>query len=350
MLRLSLARRSISREVQTPRRHLGFGSGLAAARSGQDIRYCSLPNYFLTANIQTTLPCGTLLSISALLRKHDRLDRERAGILLLVVADDVGQLAFRDPRDIADLRHRDRLSEAVLDGLDLGLVAFYRDLVEFAVRPDRDAVEADAVLGWCEHWIRRPDLERGTTRLQAVHIGRERVGDIGSAVSADGNIVTQGFRIAECKTALRCAAGEIEDFQPGALGVAGIGNAKAGDVIGADIQHAAFLVGKHAEHRTTAGGAGLDELLCFPAGHGFHHTAKVEAAHIECAVLGGCHAFRKTSIRDANRRGLGTRSAASRDAEREYQSGRAERTRAAALEQLSQCKRAYSYALFLIHD
>src|SRR6266851_1649294 len=227
MLRLSLARRSISREVQTPRRHLGFGSGLAAARSGQDIRYCSLPNYFLTANIQTTLPCGTLLSISALLRKHDRLDRERAGILLLVVADDVGQLAFRDPRDIADLRHRDRLSEAVLDGLDLGLVAFYRDLVEFAVpldqqkavtegahrvrvvqlarrfqrgdragiavRPERDAVEADAVLGWCEHWIRRPDLERGTTRLQAVHIGRERVGDIGSAVSADGNIVTQGF-------------------------------------------------------------------------------------------------------------------------------------------------------------
>src|SRR6266852_3136049 len=172
MLRLSLARRSISREVQTPRRHLGFGSGLAAARSGQDIRYCSLPNYFLTANIQTTLPCGTLLSISALLRKHDRLDRERAGILLLAVAEGahrvrVVQLARRFQRG-------DRAGLAVLDG---DLEQRGRDIrcdVEIAVRPERDAVEADAVLGWCEHWIRRPDLERGTTRLQAVHIGRER--------------------------------------------------------------------------------------------------------------------------------------------------------------------------------
>src|SRR5216684_4761984 len=144
MLRLSLARRSISREVQTPRRHLGFGSGLAAARSGQDIRYCSLPNYFLTANIQTTLPCGTLLSISALLRKHDRLDRERARILLLVVADDMRQLAFRDPQGIADLRHRDRLGEAILDGVDLGFVAFYRDLVEFAVPLDQQQTVAES--------------------------------------------------------------------------------------------------------------------------------------------------------------------------------------------------------------
>src|ERR1700681_3193768 len=111
MLRPSPARRSICRQVQTPRRRLGFGSGLAAARSGQDI--------------------------SALLRKRDGLDCERARILLLVVADDVGQLAFRDPRGIADLRHRDGLGEAVLDGLDLGLVAFYRDLVEFAVALDQ---------------------------------------------------------------------------------------------------------------------------------------------------------------------------------------------------------------------
>src|ERR1039458_3411992 len=278
-----------------------------------------------------------------LLRQADRLERERTWILPLVVADDVGQLAFRDPSGIADLRHRDWFGEAVRDGFDLGLVALDRDLVqpagafdrqeviterahrirmvdrarrfqlgnraglavlgrdleqlgrnerrdvEIAVRSDRDAVEADAILRRRQQGIRRPDLERGATRLQAVHIGRERVGDIGGAVAADGNVVAQGFWIGEPKAALRCTAGEIEDFQPGSFGVAWAGNAKAGYVIGTDIQHAAFLVGKYTEHRTTAGGAGLDELLCFPAGRGLHHAAEVEAARIEGAVLGGCY-------------------------------------------------------------
>jgi hypothetical protein len=62
----------------------------------------------------------------ALLRQRDGLDRKRAGVLLLVVADDVRQLTFRDPRGIADLCYRDGFGEAVLDGLDLGLFAFYR--------------------------------------------------------------------------------------------------------------------------------------------------------------------------------------------------------------------------------
>ena len=180
--------------------------------------------------------------------------------------------------------------------------------------------------------IRGPDLQRGAARLEAVHIGRERVGDIGGPVSADGDVVAKGFRILECKAALRCAAGEIEGFQPGPLGVARTRNAKAGDVIGADVQHAAFLVGKHTENRTTAAGAGLDELLGFPARCRFHHAAKVEAPHIEGAVLGGCHAFRKAFIWKADWRGLGTRKAARRDAKHECQSGRAGRMRATALE------------------
>jgi hypothetical protein len=57
------------------------------------------------------------------LRQRDRLDRECAGILLLVVADDRGQLALRYPGGIADLRHRDGFNKTVLDGLDLGRVA-----------------------------------------------------------------------------------------------------------------------------------------------------------------------------------------------------------------------------------
>ena len=51
--------------------------------------------------------------------QSDGLDRERAGIVSLVVADDVGQLAFRDPSGIADLRHRDRFGEAFRYGIDL---------------------------------------------------------------------------------------------------------------------------------------------------------------------------------------------------------------------------------------
>ena len=83
----------------------------------------------------------------ALLRQRDGLDRKWARILLLVVTDDVGQLAFRDPRGIADLSHRNRLGESVLDDLDLGLVALDRNLVEFAVALDQQQAVAKRAQG-----------------------------------------------------------------------------------------------------------------------------------------------------------------------------------------------------------
>jgi hypothetical protein len=121
----------------------------------------------------------------------------------------------------------DRAGLAVLDrdpeqrGRDI------RRDIEIAVRPERDAVEADAILGRCERGIGCPDLERGPTRFQAVNIGREGVGDIGGAVAADDNVVAQRFRILQCEAAFRYAAREIEGLQRGALGVAGAGNAEA---------------------------------------------------------------------------------------------------------------------------
>src|SRR6202044_3706743 len=96
--------------------------------------------------------------------------------------------------------------------------------VEIPVRSDRDAVEADAILRRRQHWIRRKDLKRGAARLQFVHIGRKRVGDVSGAVTADSNVVAQRFWIGESKTALRGTGGEIEDFRPGPLGIARAGN------------------------------------------------------------------------------------------------------------------------------
>jgi len=85
---------------------------------------------------------GSLRYGLRLLRQRDRLQRERAGVLGLVVADDVGQLAFRDSAGIADLRHRDRFGKTVLDGVDFGVVALDRDLVEFAVAFDQQQAAA----------------------------------------------------------------------------------------------------------------------------------------------------------------------------------------------------------------
>src|SRR5216684_278933 len=81
--------------------------------------------------------------------------------------------------------------------------------IEIAVCPERDAVEADAVLCRCQHRIRCPDLQRGATRLEAIHIWRERVGDVSRPIAADGDVVAQRFRILERSTALQRAAGEI---------------------------------------------------------------------------------------------------------------------------------------------
>src|SRR5215467_13370674 len=72
-----------------------------------------------------------------LLWQRDGLEREGAGILSFVVADNVGQLAFSNPTDVADLRHRDWLDEAILDGLDIGFVALDRHFVEFAIAFDQ---------------------------------------------------------------------------------------------------------------------------------------------------------------------------------------------------------------------
>src|SRR5215831_5874013 len=74
----------------------------------------------------------------ALLRQGNGLEPEWPRVLPLVVADDVRQLAFRDPGDVADLRHRNRLGKAVLDGRDLGLAAFDRHIVELAVPLDQE--------------------------------------------------------------------------------------------------------------------------------------------------------------------------------------------------------------------
>src|SRR5258708_33248822 len=79
------------------------------------------------------------------LRQRDRLERECAGIHALVVADDVGQFAFRDPGGIADLGHRDSFNNTSLDGLDLRGLAYDPDLVELPVALDQqDAVAAAA--------------------------------------------------------------------------------------------------------------------------------------------------------------------------------------------------------------
>ena len=62
---------------------------------------------------------------------------------------------------------------AVLDGDPEQLGRNERRDVEIAVRPDRNAVEADAILCRRQQGIRRPSLKRGATRLQPVHIGCE---------------------------------------------------------------------------------------------------------------------------------------------------------------------------------
>ena len=204
-----------------------------------------------------------------------RLDGEGARILSLVGAEQERRLAFRDPAGAADHRHGNGLDKAVLNNLDLRRILLDRDLVqsagtldhqeavserphsvrvveragslqrgdarcltvrhgyleqagrdecrdvEIAVRTKRDAVKADAILGRREKRIRRPDVERGAFRVEAVHVGRERVGCVGGAISAAGDVVAHRLRTAECKTAFRCAGVEIEGFQKGTLDVGG---------------------------------------------------------------------------------------------------------------------------------
>ena len=147
-------------------------------------------------------------------------------------------------------------------------------------------------------------------------------------------------------TALRRAAGEIEGFQPAPLVSPGPGTPKRVMSLEQTYSMPPFSSAS-TPSRTTAGGAGLDELFRLPPGLAFT-TPPSEAALIECAVLGGCHAFRKAFIRNADRCGLGKRQAARRTTRMSaipvLPSARARR-----LLRNSLCKRISS-GCFLIHD
>src|SRR5262249_12705698 len=120
------------------------------------------------------------------------------------------------------------------------------------VGPQSDAVETDAVFGRRERRVGRPDLERGCAGREAVDIGGEGIGDVRGSVAPHGDVIAERLLVLERETALGRARSEIAGLQIGALAVARTGNAETGEVIGADIQGAALLVGEYAEHRTAA--------------------------------------------------------------------------------------------------
>src|SRR5689334_18621247 len=66
---------------------------------------------------------GRPIILIPLFRQRHRLEREGSRIFSLIVADDVGQLAFGYPGGVADLRHRNRLAKTIHDGFDLRFVA-----------------------------------------------------------------------------------------------------------------------------------------------------------------------------------------------------------------------------------
>jgi hypothetical protein len=158
--------------------------------------------------------------------------------------------------------------------------------IDIAVGTDRDAVEADAVLGRSEGRIGRPDFELGAAGFQAVDIRCERVGDIGDAVTVDDDVVAQRGGLGEREAAFVGAGLEIESLEHRSLRIARAFHTEAREIVGADIERPAVLVGENAERGTAAIRTGLDEWLGLSARRNFHHAAFIEASGIERSVLG----------------------------------------------------------------